>query len=775
MKLEVGKFNDAKIQSTGGKTIKMGFSTKANAMLFDMFTDTIYSNPIASIVREITSNCFDSHIEAGKNTPDNPVIVSHTYDQLTNEHYLSFFDNGVGMSPERIENIYGKYFESTKRDSNDEIGGFGIGGKSPMAYKRIIEINELQPDGTYKNKIIEDSSFSVITRYNGIEYTYCIIKGSQSPEINLTYETSTTKCNGTEVRVPIKSSDLSRFVSEIKKQLYYFENIVFTGFDGYENLNDYKIYKGKNFLYRGNVYGDEVHLCIGKVAYPIRYTDMNLNRYDYRVPIGLKFDIGDIDVTPNREDVRYTPKTIEKITEKMEAARKELVEMISKQYENVQTLADYYMAKERFGHLTFKDQNSLYVGSWIKKSDVIYDNFKFKALPFIPSSDVIIKQFYNVHEYGKQRNKRIEPVFGKTNHRIYQCKGEFQRKVIKQSYLASLHDKRFLMLKPIVDLFEDDKLESKLRLAFGVTKEDYIPNVGHMFTDVLPKATAIKLLKELQKEVVQWVSSNFTSYDELEVPQDFIDDRKRNRLSNEILNTTIPLGDAARYNTKERISIKSLVEFKGRIFYGNSDESHLVKEGYQLYKSLFGDNHIDSFNWDNKFNRGKGIMFVTVSKANEKYLKMCPNAYRVELIYPILLRRKFVNPLNVLVANNYISKHDGLEGVFANESFGIINKVAADYYKEVKKEIEDLKVFEKYEHVNFNSELISKYVDVSKITNATLIIKTERQLNYLLEVQNRNKEVIKWIDFPVSNMKYLDLNRDCYIGLVEVLKKVMVF
>ena len=103
MKLELGKLNDQKIKSTGGKTTKMGFSGKANAMLFDMFTDGIYSNPIGSIVREISSNCFDSHIEAGKDTPDNPVIIKHTYDKAAKEHYISFFDNGVGMSPDRVE------------------------------------------------------------------------------------------------------------------------------------------------------------------------------------------------------------------------------------------------------------------------------------------------------------------------------------------------------------------------------------------------------------------------------------------------------------------------------------------------------------------------------------------------------------------------------------------------------------------------------------------------------------------------------------------------
>ena len=77
-----------------------------------MFTKNIYSNPIGMVVREITSNCYDSHTEAKVNSP---VVIRKTFDKLDNSHYISFIDYGVGMSPDRVENIYGVYFKSTKR------------------------------------------------------------------------------------------------------------------------------------------------------------------------------------------------------------------------------------------------------------------------------------------------------------------------------------------------------------------------------------------------------------------------------------------------------------------------------------------------------------------------------------------------------------------------------------------------------------------------------------------------------------------------------------
>ena len=100
------------------ETKKMRLSEHAQSMVFQLFTKNVYSNPIGTVVREITSNCFDSHVEAG--TENTPVLIKKTHDDQTDTYYISFIDYGVGMSPERVENVYGVYFESTKRNNNNE-------------------------------------------------------------------------------------------------------------------------------------------------------------------------------------------------------------------------------------------------------------------------------------------------------------------------------------------------------------------------------------------------------------------------------------------------------------------------------------------------------------------------------------------------------------------------------------------------------------------------------------------------------------------------------
>ena len=438
-------FNENKVKTIDdGKIINMKLS--ADGIMFKYLTSDMYQNPIGSIVREITSNCFDSHIEAKNESPDNPVIVKHTIDKKCNppQHYISFFDKGVGMSPERVEDVYSIYGESTKNETNDEIGGFGVGGKSPMAYT---------------------DSFFVITRYNGVEYHYEMFRGKTGPAIKEIGVISTKEVNGTEVRVPIMKEDLDDFSHEVDRQLFYFENIVFQGFDDDEKLNNYKIYKGKNFIYRGDTYSSGVHICLGKVAYPINWSDVGLSSYENDVPIALQFEIGDIEVTPNRENIKYTKQTKQKIADKLELVKQEMAELIGKQYDSVVTLSDYYEVKNNFGYINFDgtDLDRMYVGKWVKRSDVKFKNFMFGDLPHIPREDEIINSFYNIHEYGTKSYYGSMKYGISESFRVHQCTGEFKRKIIKQADLAQETDKQFLILKTYEGdlLYTTDKHKGK--------------------------------------------------------------------------------------------------------------------------------------------------------------------------------------------------------------------------------------------------------------------------------------------------------------------------
>jgi HSP90 family molecular chaperone len=123
----------------------------------------LYSDPEQSFIREIVSNAWDSHVEAG--TTDTPVIIKFNTQNYNKS--ITIRDYGTGLSPERFAEVYCNIGSSTKRDSNDFIGGFGIGKYSSLACSNTVYITSY---------------------YNNIAYYYVMIKSGNSITTNLLKE-----------------------------------------------------------------------------------------------------------------------------------------------------------------------------------------------------------------------------------------------------------------------------------------------------------------------------------------------------------------------------------------------------------------------------------------------------------------------------------------------------------------------------------------------------------------------------------------------------------
>lgn len=103
--------------------VKGGISAESFPFMFRILSKAYYSRKLDSIVRELGSNCYDSHIEAGIK---DPIIIERRFDVENNSYNIVFKDVGIGMSPDRVYNIFNNWFTSTKRDSNFYIGAFGL-------------------------------------------------------------------------------------------------------------------------------------------------------------------------------------------------------------------------------------------------------------------------------------------------------------------------------------------------------------------------------------------------------------------------------------------------------------------------------------------------------------------------------------------------------------------------------------------------------------------------------------------------------------------------
>lgn len=321
--------------------------------LWSMLQDP-YKNNVGSLIREYSSNCFDSHSEA--NVTD-AVHVKMGKDDTG--HYWCCEDFGVGLSPERIVNVFMKYLKSTKENTNNQIGMFGLGSKSGLSYTDIVHIR---------------------TRFDNIEYTYILRKGEKTPRLEKLFEEPTTERNGTLIKIYIKEVknkwgykefETTRFEDECRKQLCYFDNIYF---DNCGVNNDYKIIEGKHWKYNTHVQPfSTLHLVLGKVAYPIDWDNLQVDQIDLRV--ALKFDIGELDIIQTREDVKYTPRTKEAIINKIQLLKEEFKDCWNKQdFE----LDDIYKYDDKI----YKKEYSLNFGGYLFYLNQLFNDVELESLNY---------------------------------------------------------------------------------------------------------------------------------------------------------------------------------------------------------------------------------------------------------------------------------------------------------------------------------------------------------------------------------------------------------
>lgn len=100
----------------------------ATAKFFDMYTNRVYSDKVAAVIREYLSNAWDAHREAGKG--DVPCEV-----QLPTEDDPTFRvrDFGPSMTEEVFTSVFMEMMKSTKDQSNLTNGQMGIGSKVGFA------------------------------------------------------------------------------------------------------------------------------------------------------------------------------------------------------------------------------------------------------------------------------------------------------------------------------------------------------------------------------------------------------------------------------------------------------------------------------------------------------------------------------------------------------------------------------------------------------------------------------------------------------------------
>lgn len=309
---------------------QVGIDVKNIDFLATLLTSNLYSNPLGSFLRETVANAYDSHVEA--DTTDQPIILYiKDKEKIAGSHAncyktsvvcdISIRDYGTGLSPERFDEIYKNIGSSTKRNSNDYIGSFGIGRFSCLACKDNVAITSF-----YENK----------------KYNYLMYKNGSKINIDRTNVVEGSFKNGLEVTIEnykVEVETLEKAINELQlfENLYIEYNGEVINKETINKFNNRKIEQGLHYtIIQG---GTGYYIKMGRILYPI---DRSKVKTFKGIFITLNIPMGEIDITPNRESVQYTDKTINTINKVYYSARKELSEAVGNAIEDCDDIYQYY-------------------------------------------------------------------------------------------------------------------------------------------------------------------------------------------------------------------------------------------------------------------------------------------------------------------------------------------------------------------------------------------------------------------------------------------------
>lgn len=262
------------------------FSVDFNSTMYSILSKLVYTDPILAVVREICNNAMDAHVEAGVDKPITVQLPNHL------EPVFKCRDYGTGMSHNDIMTLYSTYGASTKRDSVTQVGMFGIGSKSPLAY---------------------NEQFVVTSYHGGEKRTYTAYKNEGgTPSIALMH-TEPSSETGIEISLSVKQGDYDKFRIAAER--------VFELFDPHPIIKGSSSYTKRTVNYVGTFssaklrdssvdYNTRSRVVVGRIAYPLKPEQFN---GQFRDVFNANFDIyvnmRDVTISASREELFYDDKT----------------------------------------------------------------------------------------------------------------------------------------------------------------------------------------------------------------------------------------------------------------------------------------------------------------------------------------------------------------------------------------------------------------------------------------------------------------------------------
>jgi hypothetical protein len=308
------------VSRDGGDFDRRNFSIAGTPEAFAILSSGLYSNKVAAVIRELSTNAVDSHKMCGQIKPFEVHLPSY------DEPWFSVKDYGVGMSHADVMDLYSTYFGTNKGGENLTTGCLGLGSKSPLAKVR---------------------SFTVISRHDGKERHYIVtLNEDRIPEVNYLPEqlkSIPSEDTGMEIKLAVATGDIYDYSREASRIYYYFEKKyrprIVNG-NSYVDKQVEVVLSGQDWRM---IKGADASVAVqGNVGYPINSLNIKglQNHHDsiLQSKLEIDFPIGTLSFTPSREHLSYNHKTCTALLAKLDAISQEVNATVEKRFDACKTL-----------------------------------------------------------------------------------------------------------------------------------------------------------------------------------------------------------------------------------------------------------------------------------------------------------------------------------------------------------------------------------------------------------------------------------------------------
>lgn len=291
------KFETKVATTTGNMPVAKKFLVGVDMKSMRQITSSMinqYEDPTLAVIREYPANARDAHIASGQTRPIEVILPS-----VTNRNFV-VRDFGTGMGEYELENYYGKYGASSKRESNEAIGAFGLGCKCALSLV---------------------SQFTIITVKDGIRL-HCTfgLNDDGIAEVSVLRREKTEDSNGTEIIIPIPAENIRHFETRANDFFLTWDvGTVLVNNKAPKTL-DSGAYETVGTLgwvgARKGGYNRSITAVMGGIAYKLELNYENIaevmgkfERSLSGADIVVNAPIGSLEILPNREKLLITPRT----------------------------------------------------------------------------------------------------------------------------------------------------------------------------------------------------------------------------------------------------------------------------------------------------------------------------------------------------------------------------------------------------------------------------------------------------------------------------------